>query len=323
MKNYLADVIDEKDGVFDIDLVSKAANRAVFQNPCKNGLCSLGKNNEVVGLVLRPGQVIPRSPKNGEPYTFQFSEDSIKRARESWVKKQAQLNAGLEHSEEKLHGMTFTENWIVEDSEKDKANLYGFKPIRGEWYVKLLIENEEALEALRNGEVTGLSLEGDFTLTEITEETELSEIKETTAERHNFNHMNFIDKIKALLAEEEKPAEEVKAQSEEVKAEAEEEKKDEEVKAAMSPEEMEAAIMDLLKWKEEMTAPAEEEPAAEEMSETENLKEAITALSDQLQGVKTQLSEMPVADTIKREKTELKQEERVLSIQEILNQKNS
>ena len=317
MKNYLADVVTEEDGVFDIDLVSKAANRAIFQNPCKSGLCSLGQNNEIVGLVLRPGQVIPRVDENGEEYTIQFSEDSIKRARESWVKTQSQLNAGLEHNENKLNNMTYLENWIVEDEKNDKANTYGFKAKKGEWYVKLLVENEEALTALKNEEVTGLSLEGDFTYTEIESE---------TAERHNFNHMNIIEKLKALLAEEEKPEEkleEVKAESEEVQAESEE------VKAAMSPEEMEAAIIALQEAVAALTAPAEEAPAeemAEEKKEDEEkmskVEEAILSLDEKIQSLSAQLSEIPVADTIKREKQELSEDKSFKSIQEILNNKN-
>ena len=181
---YLADIKKDNDGVNTISFVANAANKTQFTNPCKSGLCSLSENNEVVGLVLRPNQKILRMTDEGEPYVMYFNESSVKRSAESFSKNLALKSSNIEHdADQKTSGVTFTETWIVEDPNNDKANTYGFKAKKGEWYVKAKVEDKAVLEALKSGEVTGLSLEGFFSLKPI------AQVLEQTEEI--FNVINF------------------------------------------------------------------------------------------------------------------------------------
>lgn len=313
MIRKLAKINDGDIGVYAISLVEKPANKAQFKNPCKSGLCSLSENNEVVGLVLRPEQDILRAEKNGEKFNMYFDANSVKVAHESFTKNLAVLNSNLQHNDKPQEGVTFTESWLVEDADNDKASLYGFVPKLGEWYVKAKIENKEVLSALKSGAVNGFSLEGEFSLTE--------------SEGSKFSSMKFMDKLKALLAEEEKPAEEKM-----------------EEKLAMSPEEMEAAIIAIQEAIAELVGakpaePTEEEMAAEKKAEEDlaeeekkkdeemaQLSKDNTELSEKVTKLSELVAQIPVDLATVREGLKLSEEDKTkgMSLKETIefNNKN-
>ena len=274
MIRKLANIQGEDKGVFAISLVEHPANKAQFKNPCESGLCSLSENNEVVGLILRPEQDILRIDEEGEEFNMYFNADSIKLAQESFTKNLALLNSNLQHEEQAQKGVTFTESWIVENAEQDKSTLYGFVPKLGEWYVKAKIENKEVLEALKSESVKGFSLEGEFSLTE--------------SEGSKFSSMNIIDKLKALLAEEEKPEEKAP----------EKEAPEKEEKMA-SIEEIAAIVEELVK---QVAALMPQEPTEEEMKAESDLAEEDKKKDEELQAQLTELKEANVkmAEQIKQ-----------------------
>jgi len=296
MIRKLAKITSDDIGVFAISLVDKPANKAQFRNPCDSGLCSLSENNEVVGLILRPEQDIYRISEDGEEFNMYFDAEQVKLAQESFAKNLALKNSNLQHSDEQQDGVTFTESWIVEDTENDKAIHYGFTPKLGEWYVKAKIENDEVLEALKTEQVKGFSLEGEFTLT-----------ADQRGEQ-NFNHMNILEKLKALLAEaEEAPTQEVKA----------EEEKAEEVKTA-SIEEVAAIVEKLVEQVSALTpkAPSEEEMAVEKAKEQElaDLKKSNEELSEKLTKLSEQVAQIPVDAPEKREPIQLSEADKLASM---------
>jgi hypothetical protein len=59
--------------------------------------------------------------------------------------------------------MTVVESWIVENSEKDKSNLYGFSYPEGTWVISMKADNPEVKEDVKNGKIKGFSIEGYFT----------------------------------------------------------------------------------------------------------------------------------------------------------------
>ena len=258
MIRKLANIQGEDVGVFAISLVDKPANKAQFKNPCKSGLCSLSENNEVVGLILRPEQDILRVDEEGEEYNMFFDSNAVKLAQESFTKNLALLNSNLQHEQKAQEGVSFVESWIVEDKESDKSNLYGFVPKMGEWYVKAKIENKEVLKALEDGSVNGFSLEGEFSLTE--------------SEGSNFSSMSFIEKLKVLLADEEKP-----------------EEKTEEKMASI--EEIAAIVEELVK---QVAALMPQEPTEEEMKAEEDLAEDDKKKEEEMQAQLTELKEANV-----------------------------
>ena len=63
--------------------------------------------------------------------------------------------------------MTFVESWIKEDDTHDKSLKYGFDLPNGTWFAVMKVENDETWQRVKNGEVKGFSIEGNFDLEKI------------------------------------------------------------------------------------------------------------------------------------------------------------
>jgi hypothetical protein len=73
-----------------------------------------------------------------------------------------QSNATFEH-QESIKGLTVVESWIVEDTEKDKSNLYNLNVPVGTWMGTIKVENEVIWkDYIKTGKVKGFSIEGYF-----------------------------------------------------------------------------------------------------------------------------------------------------------------
>ena len=67
----------------------------------------------------------------------------------------------VEHSD-KVDGVYLTESWIIEQSAKDKSNLYGFTLPVGTWFGVYKVENEDVWNKVKDGSFRGYSIEGMF-----------------------------------------------------------------------------------------------------------------------------------------------------------------
>ena len=66
-----------------------------------------------------------------------------------------------------LNDVTFVESWIKEDDTHDKSLKYGFDLPNGTWFAVMKVENNETWQKVKNGEVKGFSIEGNFDLEKI------------------------------------------------------------------------------------------------------------------------------------------------------------
>jgi len=164
-------IIDEErleDGIDAISIVDRPAIRRNFitlseQERVK--LAALDKERRVLmGAVLVPDEVIPRlDERTGEEYGIYFSEDTVRKASESFLLKNNQSNSTYEHKEEMLEGTCVVESWIIEDEVHDKSRKYGLNFPVGTWMVAKKIYNEDVWnEYVETGLVKGFSLEGVF-----------------------------------------------------------------------------------------------------------------------------------------------------------------
>lgn len=164
-------IIDEErleDGIDAISIVDRPAIRRNFitlseQERVK--LAALDKERRVLmGAVLVPDEVIPRlDERTGEEYGIYFSEDTVRKASESFLLKSNQSNSTYEHKEEMLEGTCVVESWIIEDEVHDKSRKYGLNFPVGTWMVAKKIYNEDVWnEYVETGLVKGFSLEGVF-----------------------------------------------------------------------------------------------------------------------------------------------------------------
>ncbi len=164
-------IIDDEQAQLTIDAISLVNSPAIEENwvalnKHKKGNVILAKVDEekrlLVGPALIPNKQIFRIDNTGEEYYVYFSEKTVKRASELYLIHNNQKSATYEH-EERVAGVTTVESWIIQDSNMDKARLYGYKNLpKGTWMVSMKIENDSIWDMVKRKEVQGYSIEGYF-----------------------------------------------------------------------------------------------------------------------------------------------------------------
>jgi len=158
--------IDEEkseDGVQAISLVEYPAIEENFVALSSHKVEFKTVNEEkriIVGLALVPNKKIYRKNKNYE-YNIVFSEDTVRKASELYLKSLKNNSTTLEH-QELTTGVSVIESWVVEDPAMDKSNLYGLNAVKGAWVVTMKVDNDEVWQDVKDKKYLGLSIEGMF-----------------------------------------------------------------------------------------------------------------------------------------------------------------
>ena len=158
--------IDEEnieDGVQAISLVEFPAIEENFVALNKHQVQFKTLNEEkriIVGLALVPNKKIYRRNKDYE-YNIQFSEDTVRKASEVYMKNLRNNNTTLEH-QNLTTGVSVIESWIVEDENMDKSKLYGLNAVKGAWVVVMKVYNEQVWQDVKDNKYLGFSIEGMF-----------------------------------------------------------------------------------------------------------------------------------------------------------------
>ena len=122
----------------------------------------------VVGLALVPNKLIYRRNRGFE-YNITFSEETVRKASEKYLKSLKLHNTTVAHETE-VDGVFLTESWIVEDPLLDKTALYGLNAPKGAWAVSMRVENDDLWNKIKKGDYLGFSIEGMFSESEFDEE---------------------------------------------------------------------------------------------------------------------------------------------------------
>lgn len=162
-------IIDENDELNGIEAISVVESPAI-----ESDFISLKSDSQEVKLaqvdsekrILMGAALIPNKPifrrGNDEDYYIYFSEDTVRKASEMYLKKGNQGNATLEHEME-LSGMSLVESWIKEDKVHDKSVKMGLDVPVGTWMVTMKVDNDEVWnDYVKTGKVKGFSIEGRF-----------------------------------------------------------------------------------------------------------------------------------------------------------------
>ena len=158
--------VDEENQFSGVEAISLVENPAIEENfvalkAHKVQFKTVSDDKRIiVGLALVPNKKIFRKSGDYE-YNIVFSEDTVKKVAELYMKRQKNLNATVEH-EEAVDGVSVIESWIVEDPNQDKSNLYNLNAVKGAWVVMMKVDNDEVWARVKNGEYLGLSIEGFF-----------------------------------------------------------------------------------------------------------------------------------------------------------------
>ena len=163
---------EEKEGVFAISLVENPAIEIDFIALSKENIIKLAEVSEekrlLISPVLIPNQPIYRRDDKGNEFNIVFPAETILKAQQNFYKQGFQRNSNIEHDDNlTLNDVTFVESWIKEDDTHDKSLKYGFNLPNGTWFAVMKVENDEAWQKVKNGDVKGFSIEGNFDLEKI------------------------------------------------------------------------------------------------------------------------------------------------------------
>ncbi len=115
----------------------------------------------ITGPAMKAFQMIPRKDDNGNMYHVYFSDETIKKISEKFLKDNAHAT-DINHSMIATEENTLLESWIVTDPDMDKSKALGFNPSKGDWYVSYKINNQETWDKIKDGELNGYSIAGQF-----------------------------------------------------------------------------------------------------------------------------------------------------------------
>ena len=266
----------------------------------------------VYSAVLVPDRPIYRRNEDGDEFYIEFTKESIEKMAQEYLMNYRQNEITLDH-ETMANDITLVESWIKTDMYKDKSVAIGLSedlPI-GTWIAGLKVNQIDAWNRIKNGELRGFSVESMISL------------EEFSKQEQNTNNMNietndmFWDKLKNILKDtfskkvEESTIEELAANSgftnvedyqkevEAVKAELEEQNAEEPtVEPTVEPAVEEPKPAEEPKVEE----PVVEEPKVEEKPKEDNtkhleeligsLKEEINALKEMNSGLNDKVKEL-------------------------------
>lgn len=266
----------------------------------------------VYSAVLVPDRPIYRRNEDGDEFYIEFTKESIEKMAQEYLMNYRQNEITLDH-ETMANDITLVESWIKTDMYKDKSVAIGLSedlPI-GTWIAGLKVNQIDAWNRIKNGELRGFSVESMISL------------EEFSKQEQNTNNMNietndmFWDKLKNILKDtfskkvEEPTVEELAANSgftnvedyqkevEAVKAELEEQNAEEPaVEPTVEPTVEEPKPAEEPKVDEQVV----EEPKVEEKPKEDNtkhleeligsLKEEINALKEMNSGLNDKVKEL-------------------------------
>jgi len=162
-------VIDENEEFSGIEAISVVESPAIeedfiaLKDQEQIRLAEVSKEKRLLmGAALIPEKPIYRKSGDHEFYIY-FSKDTVAKASQMFLKAGNQSKDTLEHTEEKLSGMTIVESWLVEDEVHDKSRKYGLDMPIGTWMVAMKVDNDDIWNNyVKEGKVKGFSIEGYF-----------------------------------------------------------------------------------------------------------------------------------------------------------------
>jgi len=116
----------------------------------------------VTGPAMIPFQMIPRKDALGNLFHVYFTEDTINKIAMKFLEENKQHNTDINHDDKISNENTLLESWIVNDPEMDKSATLGFNVPKGTWMVSYKINNQETWQKIKNGELNGFSITGNF-----------------------------------------------------------------------------------------------------------------------------------------------------------------
>jgi len=196
-------------------------------------------------IAMRPNTLIFRSnvsPILGEiePAEVFYTPETVETIQQDYFKHQSNTQTNLNHDFKLQEGIFPFESWIVANAEIDKATALGLNVKKGDWVMAYKVDNPEIWQDVKDGKLTGLSIECNFAFHE-TDNINFKNEPMTKEEKEKNFFQKFMSDVKSFF-EEEKTPEELEAEKlAKEKADADALKdKEEEMEVADPAAEMEA-----------------------------------------------------------------------------------
>jgi len=116
----------------------------------------------IVGPAMIPQQLIARRDALGNLFHVYFSKETIRKIAEKFLRESKHNNTDINHDDDVTTNNTLLESWIVEDPQYDKSAKYGYNLPEGAWMVSYKINDEETWQKIKQGEIKGFSVAGNF-----------------------------------------------------------------------------------------------------------------------------------------------------------------
>ena len=116
----------------------------------------------ITGPAMTPNVLIPRRDEDGNTFHVYFTEETIEKISRRFLEESNHNNTDINHEGEMVDENTLLESWLVEDPDMDKSKRYGFEIPKGTWMVSYKINNEETWNKIKNKELNGFSITGQF-----------------------------------------------------------------------------------------------------------------------------------------------------------------
>ena len=135
--------------------------------PGKLSFSANDEKMEITGAAIIPNKFIirksaptPMKP-NGEFYYVFFTEKTIKKLAEKYMRNKLLDASNIEHTDRKADSYV-KESWIVEDPIFDKSTSLGLEYPKGTWVITMKVNNPKVWEQIKTGKLNGFSVEGWF-----------------------------------------------------------------------------------------------------------------------------------------------------------------
>ncbi len=116
----------------------------------------------ITGPAMTPNTLIPRKDEDGNLFHVYFTEETIKKISKKFFEYNKLHNTDINHDNSVTTDNTLLESWIVEDPEMDKSTSLGFNVPPSTWMVSYKINNKETWQKIKDGELNGFSIAGNF-----------------------------------------------------------------------------------------------------------------------------------------------------------------
>lgn len=116
----------------------------------------------VTAPAMVPNMLIPRRDADGNMFHVYFSQETVRKIAAKFLEENKQHNTDVNHDDNISTENTLLESWIVEDPDMDKSKTLGFNVPPSTWMVSYKINNDETWKKIKNGELNGFSIAGQF-----------------------------------------------------------------------------------------------------------------------------------------------------------------